>query len=635
VAVMGNIAYPVESSHLIGEDKQDTPDHIAKWNRAFNKADIASWKAFVAEIINQGLYLELEFNIGELEMDVSREGLQYTKAVVRTLREKTQDIFLEMKEMFSKKIAAAKTKVEAITTYYTMNDLAGGWGVGATWTDSNGKTHSINSGEDLEYKIKAGKSLYVFNYKSAGYRSRRLVYQTDRIHHETLTGKGSYYWSSNKKAGKMVFFQCDIKTEETAKKIVTRYCNDNDCFGYLMIDTKDYTQSDKGFDQLIEDVGCNNILKVSDYKDLIKSNPKTRASKGSKGSVSDQDIFLVYGDDKKTSALAYDYNDAVYLKSLQADRLDELEDEDQIVYIPILRYGSVEGYPAIFSINKYNDVIKQNDLFDGNNIYAIKQSSVERLKKDGYNLVDFNSWFKDRLKIIDSTKFNSVREINGLIEFCKKEYETDDKLEKGYNSGYIDRQFLYHTLNMFGLEYNKFIDNKELVETIDSLMIMEFFADTIHRSSYDLIKFKQNDYYAHMAKILTNIGVNGLDIKKIKNTNLLFNIMNSLLEFWYDKDRTTDEYKKFITTKSDSSKQYSLSNIKDLRKSIKTALDSNPLLKYIMCVQSVDGNLRNLKEMNPLRQVSSRGHWYGNESCWFNTMDNVDLFKDQVSKVFG
>ena len=55
--------------------------------------DIDSWKSFVNEIINQNLYLELDFDIGQLEMDVSREGLQYTKDVIKTLREKTQEIY--------------------------------------------------------------------------------------------------------------------------------------------------------------------------------------------------------------------------------------------------------------------------------------------------------------------------------------------------------------------------------------------------------------------------------------------------------------------------------------------------------------------------------------------------------------
>jgi len=59
VALMGNIAYPVVASQLVGEQKADQPEHIAKWNRAFGKADIDSWKSFVTEILNQNLYLEL------------------------------------------------------------------------------------------------------------------------------------------------------------------------------------------------------------------------------------------------------------------------------------------------------------------------------------------------------------------------------------------------------------------------------------------------------------------------------------------------------------------------------------------------------------------------------------------------
>jgi hypothetical protein len=218
---------------------------------------------------------------------------------------------MEMKEEFSKKIQAAQNKVEAITSYYAMNELAGGWGVGATWTDPKGKDHPINSGNDLEYKIPAGKSLYVFNYKTAGYRSRRQVALTDRIHHETLTGKGSYYWNNQKKKGTMAFFVCDVASEESAKKILTRYCNANDCFAYLMIDTKDHTKSGEGFDQLIEDVGAGNLLKVSDYKHLTQSSgPRKSYNRNSNGSVSDQDVFFIHGYDKDSKQITNPYNDA-------------------------------------------------------------------------------------------------------------------------------------------------------------------------------------------------------------------------------------------------------------------------------------------------------------------------------------
>jgi len=637
VALMGNIAYPVEVSHLIGEEKAETPDHIAKWNRAFNKADIASWKAFVGEIIGQGLYLELDFGIGELEMDVSREGLQYTKSVVKTLREKTQDIFVELKKNFSDKIATAKTKIEAIQTYYQMNDLAGGWGVGASWTDPSGKDHSINSGQDIEYKLDKEENLYVFNYRTAGYRSRRMIYLTDRIHHDTLTGKGYNYWnSSGKKNGEMKFFWCDIAATETAKKILTRYCNSNDCFAYLMVHTKDHTNVSSGFKNLVKDVGEDNILNVSDYRDLLKTTPKNRSTKGSKGSVSDQEIFLIIGDTKNTKSLNYDYNDASYMKSLSQKRLDDLENEDEIVYIPIVRYAveTAGSYPEIHSLYGHKDFLIEHKVIGDTNIYAIKKNVVDRLKKDGYNLVDFNTWFKKRLKKLNDTKFKDIYQFNDLVQKCKNEYNTDDKMAKGYREGYLDRQFLFHILNVFGLEYEKFINKSEIVDTINSLMIVEFFADTIHRGTFDIAKFNKDDYYSHMTKLLHDFGVNGLDSAKIKEANVIYNQINAMLLSIYDSG-VVGEYQKIF--KPTSSGQYDCPKMADLRKTIKVEVDNNPMMKYIMCIHPVSGNLRELRNVNPLKQLDTENYYSRSDDRWINRMDDgrIEELKLSFGQIIG
>ena len=647
VAIMGNIAYPVEVEHLIGEQKAETPDHIAKWNRAFNKADIDSWKTFVSEIIDQGLYLELEFGIGELEIEVSREGLQYTKTVIRTLREKTQDIFLELKKNFSDKIATAKTKVEAIMIYYQMNDLAGGWGVGASWTDSNGKVHNINSGNDLEYKLKKSKNLYVFNYRTAGYRSRRMVYLTDKIHHETLTGKGQNYWNQSRKNGKMAFFWCDIAATETAKKIVTKYCNENDCFAYLMVDTENHKDVTNGFDSLVEDVGGSNIFNVSDYRDLIKSTPKKRNSATSKGSVSDQDVFLIVGDNKDTEPLTIEYNDAIFMRSLNGNRLNEFVEEDEIVYIPILRYKATDDYPNISALNRwsnsdtYKGLIK--DLFDGVNIYAIKQSSIKNLEKDGLNLVDFNTFMKRRLKHLNNNKFGDLTKYNDMVEKARKEYNSDDGMEHSYNEGYIDRQFLFHMLNMFGLEYRKHITNTNIVDIIDSLLVMEFFVDTMHRDSFDISRFKAADYFGLMTQLLSNMGINGLDSKKIKETNVMYNNILIMLNQLYNSTdehgrsiNNSDEYSKLL--KQESGKGVELASIKSIREKIKTELDKNPLFKYIIGVAPVAGNLRHLHaNNNPLKELDSNHNYrYGStKSKWLTSLNDVESFRIQMGNVIG
>jgi hypothetical protein len=640
VAIMGNIAYPVTVSQIVGEDKLETPDHIQRWNRAFQKADIDSWKSFVGEILHSGLYLELEFGIGELEMDVSREGLQYTKQVIKALRQKTQEIYLEMKDQFSTKIAAAKTKVEAITTYYTLNQLAGGWGVGASWVDANGKAHNINSGNDLEYKIPAGKNLYVFNYKSTGYRSRRLITLTDKIHHETLTGKGYAYWNSVRKNGKMAFFLCDVKGEETAKKIVTKYCNQNDCFAYLMIDTKDYTQSNIGFDQLIEDVGSHNIIKVSDYKHLTQqTGPRKKTSRNSKGSVSDQDVFYIHGGTKDSKKIDNPYNDATYLKVLTQDQLDDFLEEDEIVYVPMLRYASMsEDYPSIESIHglvndeHLKEIVK--DLLGSNKIYAIKSAFVSKLQKEGYTLIDFNTFLKRQLKIVAKNKFENVACYNALVEYAKKEFSKEEKNRSDYryyNACSVDKQLLYHVLNIFGLKYANYIKNDALVEAINETMVLEFFADTVHRANFDISKFNQTEYFGHITSLLSKIGIKNLDSKEIRNTNVAYNhLIHMLQNKLYGSNAT--EYLDLIKSKLND--KYDLPKIDSIRETLKKEVDKNPMLKYILGTNQNTGNLRELKVQNPILQVENNNYYHRNKD-WFTQMDDagVDLFKIQLSSL--
>ena len=641
IAIMGNIAYPVVTSQLIGEQKAEQPDHIAKWNRAFGKADIDSWKSFITEILNQNLYLELDFGIGELEMDVSREGLQYTKAVIKALREKTQGIYLEMKEEFSKKIAAAKTKVEAITTYYQLNDLAGGWGVGASWTDSNGKTHNINSGEDIEYKIPAGKSLYVFNYRTSGYRSRRMVYLTDKLHHNTLTGKGEYYWqSSGRKTGPLTFFVCDVKSEETAKKIVTRYCNEKDCFAYLMVDTKDISKSDEGFDQLILDVGSDKIQKVSDYKDLIKSNsPRKTATRSSKGSVSDQDVFFIYGASKDSGSLTVEYNDAPYLKTLTSDELETFENSNDIVYLPITRYAvndgeglpSIESLHTMFNDNSLADLVKE--LFGKTKIYAIKSSVAKKMVEDGdHNMIPFNTFFKDKLKTVAKNHFKKVSGFNGIVEFCKKEMSDRDNNDRYYwnNYGDIVGQFCFHVLNFFGLDYAKFIKNDKLVDVVNTYLIMEFFSDTVHRHKYDINAFKMSEYYDHINSLLSEIGIDSIDAEDIKKTNVAYIQLNNLIVNNLYVKTDFKEYTDLIS--SEDKTKYTLAKASELRKTIKAEVDNNPMLKYIMGTVSVRTGIRNLTSKNPISNSTDN---YNRNNDWVSKMsdDMIELFKIQLSSL--
>jgi hypothetical protein len=323
------------------------------------------------------------------------------------------------------------------------------------------------------------------------------------------------------------------------------------------------------------------------------------------------------------------------MRSLSTDRLNDLEDEDEIVYIPILRYGSATtDYPAINNLHSHKDFFEKYKIFDGTDIYGIKHSVVDRLIKDGYNLVDFNTWFKTRLQKLNDTKFKDIYQFNSLVEQCRNEYNSDDKMNRGYNQGSIDRQFLFHMLNMFGLEYAKFINNNDIVQTLDSLMILEFFADTIHRSEFDINKFKKDDYYGHMTKLLSDFGINGLDSAKIKDANVIYNQINRIIDSIYEGDKVS-QYKK-IFKKAESASTYTAPKIADLRKIIKVELDSNPMFKYTMCVTPVSGNLRELKNVNPLKQNDgSHGYYYRDNNGWFTTINDVDKLMVQFGQMIG
>lgn len=644
VAIMGNIAYPAETAQIVGQEKEAVSDNIQKWNRAFQKVDIDSWKSFVGEILNSGLYLELDFGIGELEIDASRENLQYTKDVIKTLRQKTQEIYMEMKEEFSKKIQAAQNKVEAISSYYTMNELAGGWGVGATWTDPKGKDHPINSGNDLEYKIPAGKSLYVFNYKTAGYRSRRQVALTDRIHNETLTSKGYRYWSGVRKTGKLAFFVCDVASEESAKKILTKYCNTNDCFAYLMIDTNDHTKSNEGFDQLVEDVGVENLLKVSDYKHLTQSSgPRKSYNRNSNGSVSDQDVFFIHGYDKDSKQITNPYNDATYLRILSEKQLENFLEQDEIVYVPMVRYGteSESGCPEIGGISRtlQEDTLKNiiKDLIGNSKIYAIKTAFIKKLEKDNYNLINFNDFLKRQLKVVTQKHFKNVASINKLVEFCKKDYATEEKISGGYRyhqHGTTDKQFMFHMLNIFGLDYDKFINNKTLVDCLNKTILTEFFANTVHVSAFGISKFNQTEYLSHISKLMKEAGIEDVDGKEIRNANLAYNTLSRMIthNLYSDSSIKADECLKIIC--GTSSKDIKTWKTSEIREKIKIEVDKNPMLKVIMGNHQVAGNLVDLKSnQNPIIEDRS---YYGKQSRdWVEQMsqENIDLFKIQLSSL--
>lgn len=647
VAIMGNIAYPVDYNQFSGQGKQEeVPDHVQKWNRAFNKADIDGWKNFLSEILNANLYLELEFKIGDLEMDVSREGLQYTKDVIKVLRKTTKEIYADLRDQFSSKIAAAKTIVEATSMYYTLSSLGGSWGTGAEWVDGDGKTHSITGGTDISVKVEANKSLYVFNYRTTGYRGKRKIMQTDKIHCDTLAGSSSrdyhyrYYSSSTNITGTPVLFQCDIKSSEIAKKVVLAYCNEHKLYAYLMIDTKDCTKSTDGFVELIKAFGESNLLKVSDYKHLVKQTSRKIGTRTSAGSVSNQDVFLLYGNIPDAKALANNqYGEARYLKTLPQDSLDSFLDQEVIVYVPIVRYSAGVGFSSLGiihdSIHSTSKILPE--LLD-NHVYAIKESYVAKLKSKGYNLIDINDLLADclaRKYAKDFVKINDALALALNLGNGCDHHNTNKTL--------VDQVFLFGILNIFGLEYKEMIKNPEIVSCIDQLMLWGFFSREAFdykpdNSSFTIKAFQKQDYFFLITSLLKDMG---LDItsellsRKIRELKKLQTTVQSLYNF---DENTLQKYMSLITPKPKAS--IKLGDMKKIQQTIEIELDKNPMLKYTIAVgyESSKVDIRDISNISP--QLSMLRYTYDmatSQKCWMYKMTQKqrDLLKTQLGSVIS
>ena len=594
VAIMGNIAYPVKISHILGE-KEEQDNSIARWNKTFKKSDHESWKEFLEDIINRGQYIELDFGIGELEMDPARENLQYTKEVIRTLRHKTQEVYLEMKRTLSEKLKSAKNKIEAIQTYNTLGEVTGGWGTGADWTDADGNVHHIKHNQDIEYKLKNKEAcMYAIGYKTATYRSRRYVYQTNTVFYPTIVGQPSYYsYTHTRKTGDLKFFVCDVRSEESAKKIATKYCNQNDCYAYLLVNTIDHTNVESEFADVIKDVGQENLLKISDYKHLARG---TRKSSGASGKViSNDDIFRIRmkGTEDQGTVLDAILNDAFTLETIDVDDLDE---DGDIIYVPITRYSSNPGFMSLAEIHNNDDLHQQ--LIAGNFVYAIKTGSVKKFKD--YNLIPHNEYMRDAFESELEKIGKEYAEVKQLVEFSADNFPVNRVYGKSTTENSRGCHLLWGLVNLFSIHYDKYL-NKAMTSSLDMLLLYEDVH--LHNDNHD---DKNN-------QTLKKIGCS----KTMAEITELFKKDSEYKKF-AENNNCLDAYESVV---SNNLKKYSLPTIQKLVSILKTEVDKSPLVKYNVGVLWTSVVSENNVATDPVK--SGVGYWHTDD--WAHNMSAADV----------
>ena len=95
MAIMGNIGYPIDDEYFYSKDE-------SYWKRSNNK---------YCQLLKSGVHID--FEIGELSMTASREGLEYTDEVVQVIKDKIDLIYKEMQDNVDKEFESCESLYDA------------------------------------------------------------------------------------------------------------------------------------------------------------------------------------------------------------------------------------------------------------------------------------------------------------------------------------------------------------------------------------------------------------------------------------------------------------------------------------------------------------------------------------------
>lgn len=109
--IMGNIAYKIDPIHF-----SDNPNKYSRWYDQSANMEV--------KLLQIGM--DIEFPIGKVAIDAGREGLQYTKSVIRVIKQRLTAVGELIKADIEKQIKHAKTLWEARVAYgklYNVSNL--------------------------------------------------------------------------------------------------------------------------------------------------------------------------------------------------------------------------------------------------------------------------------------------------------------------------------------------------------------------------------------------------------------------------------------------------------------------------------------------------------------------------------
>ena len=415
IAIMGNIAYPIqipEADKSLGE---------------------------LGRLLSCGLVME--FNIGELDFQASREGLSYIPETIKSIKNKLEKLNTQLSIHIAQEADKIKNNWEK-ALYLDEKGNNNLWknAVDKYLTDTKFEYLTFsNWNRTTRFKLFEDDLQNTCNILIRGF--------TKNIHYNTFSNVKTQHERNQIQDGTSIRSYHEIKISKDVRFVI----NDTKV-GALErakyhVRTTTYTK-DQSLNNLsmfvIEPYDKNKPINIKKFKKLIANPPENYFMMASTLAQKERSISLA----KNVTIMCLEErgdggwtrrHDMVWRDAGKADRFDS---DETYYYIPL------SGYIAL---NKCSDVknlannLKKSKAYTGA-IYGVRKSDIEFIKKQK-NWVELDQLIIEKLSKMDKSS------IMGLV---KQQLDIEDLIN--YNSGYISKDS----------PFIKLVDTFKDVKTIDS-----------------------------------------------------------------------------------------------------------------------------------------------------------------------
>ena len=426
-AVQGQVSYPI-NTHSMGA--------------AVDKEDSVLLALLRANLL-------LTFEIGEININPSRESLSYDDATVKNILDKAKVVLKELPAQIHKRINGLETKWEAILLYRDITDSLGG--SGAELLKEIEKSGEINwHGEDVsENVIHLDKDLIGKSRSfTKGYQSskwKKTSYELSNQYSED----SDPYWNISVYADKtLVYVNGNDKASDARIK---QYCVDNSIKTPYILETD---SKDDTFEEVRAALGHPVMLRASDME-------KVRRVKSTGPKVTTTTLkYFGYGWNKTDRWAHYDTFDTISEAEglyVDLDRVSAVKDGVEIKDFETIRNNIISLGLMEKDEFKIYGLTKRQRTQDHNlvNLFDFIQKRIDELDIQVYdfNKVVFGGYFTDDSYIVNDL----LKELPKSSDMYKIAHAIKENKEKNITQK-VQNRFKSVGINMKGKNMDKLVE---------------------------------------------------------------------------------------------------------------------------------------------------------------------------------